>query len=173
MFVFKLLFALLAEVNASSSSYSGIEKLSITPASHRRAMEELRSQRWQWLLAAEDKETHTEPTLKEANISGWQWVGEGPKSTSTELTLEEVDLLPKVNHHLMQEVTFQEKLLPPPQKSLPTATFDFVAEHQEVTAAGDGKPNYSGAGVPHQNVKINALCIKQCTMRLPFSKNGN
>ena len=78
------------------------------------------------------------------------------KATPSELTLKEVDLLPKVQHRLMQEVTFQEKLLPPSKKPLATATFDFVAQHREVTAAGDGKPNYSGARIPLQNVKINA-----------------
>ena len=84
-----------------------------------------------------------------------------PKNTPTELTLEEVDLLPKVHHRIMQEVTFQEKLLPPPQKLLPTATFDFVAQHQEVAAAGNGKPNQSGTRVPLQHAKVNVLCIKQ------------
>ena len=151
------------EGGSKVSEVKSSEKLSIVPSSHQRAMEEgskvseeVRSQRWQWLLAAESKKTNTEPTLKEANVSGLQWVAGESKSTPTELTLEEVGLLPKVHHHIMQEVTFQEKLLPPPQKQLATATFDFVAQHREVTAAGDGKPNYSGVRVPLQNVKINA-----------------
>lgn len=118
-------------------------------------MSELRSQRWQWLLAEDAKETDTKPIVKEANVGGW--VASKTKGTLSELTLEEVDLLPKVQHNLMQEeITFQEKLLPPSQMPLATATFDFVARHREVTAAGEGKPNYSGARVPLQNVKINA-----------------
>ena len=140
------------------SSYSGKEKLSSIAASLWGAMEEggkvseLRSQRWQWLQAVEAKETDSESNPKEANVSGWQWLAAETKATPSELTLKEVDLLPKVQHRLMQEVTFHEKLLPPSKKPLATATFDFVAQHREVTAAGDGKPNYSGAMIPLQNV---------------------
>ena len=103
--------ALLASVNVQSSSYSGKEKLSSIAASLWGAMEEggkvseLRSQRWQWLLAAEAKETHSEPNPKEANVSGWQWLAAETKAPPSELTLKEVDLLPKVQHLLMQHLT--------------------------------------------------------------------
>ena len=87
-------------------------------------MSEVRAQRWQWLLAEEAKETHTKPTAKEVNVDGWQRLAANTKGPTSELTLEEVDLLPKVQHQLMEEeVTFQEKLLPPSQKPLATATF--------------------------------------------------
>ena len=113
---------------------------------------ELRSQRWQWMLASETEIKQTDP---DGDVSWRQGLVAKAKGSASELTLDEVNLLPKVQHNLMQEVTFHEKLLPPPQKPLTAATFDFVAQHQEVTASGDGRSNYLGAKVTLQNVKIN------------------
>merc|ERR1719206_685443 len=56
---------------------------------------------------------------------------------------------------LMQEVTFQEKCLAPLKKPLSTATFDFIAQYQEVIDVGQGRPNFCSAKVPLQNVTIN------------------
>ena len=50
--------------------------------------------------------------------------------------------------------TFLEWELPPPEEPMMEATFDFIAQYGRVVREGADVPNYRGARLPLQNVRI-------------------
>ena len=50
--------------------------------------------------------------------------------------------------------TFLERELPPPEEPMLEATIDFIAQYGRVVREGRGVPNYRGARLPLQNVRI-------------------
>ena len=120
----------------------------------------LSTQRWK-MMEGPTASVCPELTLQEedASVTGdsdWQWeTAVVEKGKPSELTYTETKALPEVKRLLMQEVTFQEKCLAPLKKPLSTATFDFIAQYQEVIDVGQGRPNFCSAKVPLQNVTIN------------------
>ena len=50
--------------------------------------------------------------------------------------------------------TFLERLLPPPEEAMQEATFPFIAQYAEVVGQNCGVPNYLGARIPLQNVRM-------------------
>ena len=56
---------------------------------------------------------------------------------------------------------FLERELPPPEEPMLEATIDFIAQYGRVVREGRGVPNYRGARLPLQNVRIDVERLQE------------